>query len=146
MICGRWHAYHQTNQSTLTHDNFRYCHLFYSQLRQYAGIKSVFFGRDFITVTKNNDESWHPLKVGRWVDDGSDMIVIMMMMVMMMNNEDSWHLLKLLVLIELCMMMIMIEVISMSKRGSYNHIIIIIIIINNNNYHHHSRSTASPSS
>jgi len=26
------------------------------------GIKSVFFGRDFITVTKNNDESWHPLK------------------------------------------------------------------------------------
>jgi len=50
-----------------------------------SGIKSVFFGRDFITVTKNNDESWHPLKVmgtsiysaekgrgGGGVDDGDN--------------------------------------------------------------------------
>ena len=27
-----------------------------------SGVRGLFFGRDFITVTKNTNESWHPLK------------------------------------------------------------------------------------
>ncbi len=31
-------------------------------LFQVSGIKSVFFGKDFVTITKDVDESWHTMK------------------------------------------------------------------------------------